>query len=78
MPWFHFHLYVGDETIVDLEGRDLPSRDVAVAQALVGLREILAEDIRGGRADLTLRLALSDESGVFHVTTCSDALAAGS
>lgn len=75
MPWFHFHLSIGDAVIEDPEGLELPDRTAAIRQALVSVREILAEDIRMGRTDLTLQLALADETGVFHVTTCTDAMA---
>lgn len=75
MPWYQFHLILGDDRIDDPEGLELSDRASAIHQSLVSMREMLAEDIRMGRADMTMRIEIVDDGGAFHVTDCAEAMA---
>ena len=75
MPRYNFRIIVGSEPIEDDEGLELPDRGAAINHALLAMREMLGEDIRAGRLDLSMRLELLDATGVFHVTDCTAALA---
>ena len=75
MPRYSFRIVVGTEIIEDDEGVELPDRHAAIHHALIAMREMLGEDIRAGRLDLSMRLELLDATGMFHVTDCTAALA---
>ena len=75
MPYYYFHIWLGHEAIEDGEGLMLPDRAAAIAQALSAMREMLGEDIRMGRLDLTMEIRIHDAGGAFHVVDCQDAMA---
>lgn len=78
MPRYRFQIALRGEMIEDPEGIDLAHRGAAIEHAIVAMREMLAEDIRQGCIDLTMRIEISEGSGaVFHVADCAAAMAAG-
>jgi hypothetical protein len=54
--------------VPDEEGRELPDLEVARAEALKGVRGILAEDVLQGQLNLKGRLELLDEAGALLFT----------
>ena len=49
MPLFFFHVCNGNGFVEDEEGRDLPDEAAARSAALVGARDIMAEEMRAGQ-----------------------------
>ncbi|HEX9964948.1 MAG TPA: hypothetical protein VGB04_08180 [Allosphingosinicella sp.] len=49
MPLFFFHVCNGNGFVEDEEGRDLPDEAAARAIAIVGARDIMAEEMRAGQ-----------------------------
>lgn len=63
MPRFFFHIEDGDR-FPDDEGAVLPDAMAARRVALVGAREIIAEDLKQGKGlSLDDRIEVQDESG---------------
>jgi hypothetical protein len=60
VPLFYFNIYNGNGLTEDEEGRDLPDDGAARAEALQGIRSILAEEVRQGRLDLHGRIEVLD------------------
>jgi Domain of unknown function (DUF6894) len=52
MRRFYFHLRAGDELVPDEEGIDLPDLSAARREAIEAARELLAEAIKDGRAEV--------------------------
>jgi hypothetical protein len=48
MPWYYRHIRQGDQLIHDTDGVELADLDAARADALEGIRDILAEAIKRG------------------------------
>jgi len=64
MPRYYRHIRQGDLLIEDPEGIDLPDLAAARAEALEGIRDILAEAIRQGRDDwLEQAIVIADGTG---------------
>jgi hypothetical protein len=63
MGRFYFHLRVGNELTPDEEGTDLPDFSAAQREALLALRELLAEAIKSGRREIPEALVIADEAG---------------
>jgi len=64
MPRYYRHIRQGDQLIQDPEGVELPGLDVARAEALAGIRDILAESIRHGTDDgIDDAIVITDEAG---------------
>ena len=68
MARYHFNLHNGDELVEDEEGRELSGIDEARAEALKGIRSILAHEALQGRIDLRGRIEVRDEEGRFLFT----------
>ena len=62
MPRYFFHI-CGHVECPDCEGRDLADDSMARAEAIKGLREIAAEDLKTGRLDLHDRIIVESEDG---------------
>jgi hypothetical protein len=62
MPHFFFDIHNGNGLTEDEEGRDLADDGAARAEALQGIRSILAEDVRQGRLDLHGRIEVLDDA----------------
>lgn len=63
MARYHFNLYNSDGLIEDEEGRELRGISEVRAEALRGIRSIIAEEAMQGRIDLRGRLEVVDEEG---------------
>jgi hypothetical protein len=63
IPHYYFHLRNGSGFIEDEEGRDLPDRAAARAEALRGVRSMLSEDVLSGFLDLKGRIDVVEEAG---------------
>lgn len=63
MPHYYFHVRNGNGLVEDEEGRDLPDRATARAEALKGVRSILSEDVLAGFLDLQGRIDVVEEAG---------------
>jgi hypothetical protein len=63
MPLFYFNIRDGNGLVEDEEGRELPDAAAARAEAVQGIRSILAEDVRQGRLDLHGRIDVLGERG---------------
>lgn len=63
MPRYHFNVHNGVGVVADEEGRELPDVDAARAEAVRGIRSLIAEEVMGGRVDLRGRLDLTDGDG---------------
>jgi hypothetical protein len=64
MPWFYRHIRQGDQLIHDTDGIGLTDLDAARAEALEGIRDILAETIkRGNDVPLDDAIVITDEAG---------------
>ena len=63
MPHYYFHLRRGSELTIDDEGQTFPDNDSARAEAVVSVREILAEATRSNHADVPEAMVVADESG---------------
>jgi hypothetical protein len=64
MPRFYRHIRSGDQLIEDPEGIELPDLKSARAEALYGIRDVLADAIRHGKDDLLDdAIVITDEAG---------------
>jgi hypothetical protein len=64
MPWFYRHIRQGDQLIHDTDGIGLTDLDAARAEALEGIRDILAEAIkRGNDGPLDDAIVITNEAG---------------
>ncbi len=68
MPRYRFNVDNSIGFVADEEGRELPDLAAARAEALKGVRSILAEDVLNGRLDLKGRLEVTDEAGEILAT----------
>jgi hypothetical protein len=62
MPRYRFNIHNGIGFVEDEEGRELPDLAAARAEAVKGIRSILAEDVAEGRVDLRGRIEVLDEA----------------
>jgi hypothetical protein len=63
IPHYYFHVRNGNGLVEDEEGRDLPDRAAARAEALKGVRSMLSEDVLSGFLDLQGRIDVVEETG---------------
>ncbi len=63
MPRFFFNIRNGNGLTEDEEGRDFPDVAAARAEALKGVRSIVAEEVKEGRLDLAGQVEILDEAG---------------
>jgi hypothetical protein len=63
MPHYYLHIRHNGDVIEDPEGFDLPDLSEAQLEALVGLRQILAEAIRNGAEPTADAILIVDETG---------------
>jgi Domain of unknown function (DUF6894) len=63
MRRFYFHLRAGDELVPDEEGIDLSDLSAARREAIEAARELLAEAIKDGRAEVPEAFVIADEEG---------------
>ncbi len=63
MPRFFLHIRNSTGLTVDEEGHEFPDLAMAEAEAINGIRSVLAEDLRSGVLDLRGQVEISDEAG---------------
>jgi hypothetical protein len=64
MSRYFLHLRYADQSVVeDPEGLDLPSLQAAQEEALQGMRDLVAADIRGGREVTLEAIVIADNQG---------------
>ena len=63
MGRFYFHLSDGEEITLDEEGTELPDLSAAEGEAVQAARELLAEAIKSGRAEVPEAFVIADEEG---------------
>ena len=63
MAHYHFNLHNSIGFVPDEEGRELAGLDEARAEAVAGVRSLVAADALQGRIDLRGRLEVLDGSG---------------
>ena len=63
MPRFHLNIVNGEGMSADEEGMELPDLAGARAEAIRGIRSILASEIGGGTIDLGGRIEIADSQG---------------
>ncbi len=64
MPRYYRHIRQNDQLIPDPEGIDLPSLEAARAEAIEGIRDLLADAVRRGIDDwLADAIVIMDEDG---------------
>ena len=63
MGRFYFHLQADDQIVPDDEGVDLPDLSAAQHEAILAARELLAEAIKSGRAEVPEAFVIADEEG---------------
>ncbi len=68
MPHFYLHLCNGQGLVEDEEGRDYPDLEAARAEAVDGLRSIMAGEVRGGALNIAAFIEIEDEKRQ-HVAT---------
>ncbi len=68
MPLFFLHVGNSNGFVEDEEGHDLPDVEAARAKATAGARDIMSEDMRGGRLDLASFIEVEDENHI-HLFT---------
>ena len=76
MPLYYFHVHNSVGFVEDEEGRELPGVAAARAEALKGIRSLIAEDVLRGHVDLRGKLEVADEAGRILLTIAfADAVA---
>lgn len=74
MPRLYFHLRGAADSVLDIEGMEMAESDVA-AHVMRTARDLIAHDVRSGRADLRLRIDVENNDGkVVHSLSFSDAV----
>ncbi len=63
MPRYFLHLHNHLGFVCDEEGRELPDLAAARREAVLGIRSLLAEELRRGTIDLRGRLEVASEEG---------------
>ena len=63
LPYFYLHVRAGDQLTPDDEGIDLPDFSAARREAIEAARELLAEAIKEGRAEVPEAFVIADEEG---------------
>jgi hypothetical protein len=61
MARYYFHVY-DDIDVLDEEGCELPGDEIAREKAIVAARELIAEEARRGRINLSHCIVVTDDS----------------
>lgn len=62
MPRFYLHVCNGSGFVEDEEGQELPDLESAREQAIQGLRDIMAGDLRAGELNMASFIEVEDEA----------------
>lgn len=63
MPRFHLNVFDSAGDAVDEEGQELADLEAAGAEAIRGIRSLLASELSEGRMDLAGRIEIADGDG---------------
>jgi hypothetical protein len=63
VPRFHLNLFNGEGASPDEEGQDFADLPAARAEAIRGIRSLLASELGEGRVDLGGRIEIADVDG---------------
>jgi hypothetical protein len=63
MGRFYFHIRDGDRLIPDEDGQELPDTSVALREAMLAARELLAEAIFAGKERVPDAFVIADDAG---------------
>jgi hypothetical protein len=75
MPLYYFHLFEGQDVLLDPEGRELDSADRIAAVALREARAIISDDARSGMIGMEKYIDVADQAGaVVHRLRFADAI----
>jgi hypothetical protein len=75
MPRFHLHLHNRIGVSQDEEGEEFPHLAAARERAIASIRDILAEEVKGGVVDLRGRVEIADpHQEVLAVVPFADAV----
>lgn len=76
MPLYYLHIYNGSGFVEDSEGQELNDLDAARAEAVEGIRSVLASEVLKGSLDLRGRIEVVDGRGaVLAIVPFSEAVA---
>jgi hypothetical protein len=64
MHRFYFHLHECGTRVIDEEGRELPSLEVALKEAVIAARCIMGSDVVHGRLCLNCHIEIADSYGI--------------
>ena len=79
MPRFYLNLYTGSGETIDEEGQQAADLEAARERALIEIRSLLAEEVRGGSLNLAGRIEVADQTGaVLAIVPFRDAVALAS
>lgn len=67
MPRYYFHVH-DDKTVLDEEGTELADVAAARAEAVIGARDIMCDQLRRGQLNLAYWLEVEDDQGR-HILT---------
>ncbi len=75
MPKFHFHTVLNGIRIIDDEGSDFESLGDAILEAVLSLRELLADNLKKGRSiELTIIEIVGEDGQVLMQVSYTMAL----
>jgi hypothetical protein len=75
VPRFHLNIFNGDGDAPDEEGQDFADLDAARAEAIRGIRSLLADELGRGAIALNGRIEIADVDGhVVQIVNFADAL----
>lgn len=63
MKRYFFHIFNGTGPTRDEEGQELPSLEAARAEAVAGIRSLVADELEHGTIDLAGRIDICDRDG---------------
>ena len=62
MPRFYMHVCNGNGFAEDEEGRELADAETARSEAIAAVRDVMANDLRGGELDISSFIEVEDEN----------------
>ena len=72
MPLYYMHVCNGTGFVEDQEGTELPDLAAAQREAVKGLRDILAADLKEGEIKMTSFIEVEDEARTLLVTVTAE------
>jgi len=72
MPLYYMHVCNGTGFVEDQEGHELPDLAAAQREAVKGLRDILAADLKEGEIKMTSFIEVEDEARTLLITVTAE------